>query len=448
MTSATTRVSGTLPSTGGFFPGFASAILFAALALSACERRTPGGASSDTAPRVREIPVTLHTVGRRSFQRRLELEGNLDPAERILVAPSIPGVIRSVTKRAGDRITKGELLVEVDPKEVYVGTIGLRVNLATAEAQVRAASTVLARLEDPLKRLRRLYEAKAISKTELDQMEIPYVRAREERDAGSRIIQNVKNELGIAYSKLSETKITAPFDGYVVRRLADPGETARPFPPTVVLVITRHDPLYVQTEVNEEDVASLRKAAPVEVTLDALPGRPAVQGVLEEIIPYVNPMTRTVTVRVRVDNPKGELMPGMSARIRLDLAPQELLAVPQEALATEPLESRVSVFLVSDAQKAKERRIRFGRSQGGWVSVLEGLIAGERIVLTGHEQLLEGTPVTVNAAEPARTASAKAPPPVFAVPPDPPTAAPPPRAIATPAGRTAGLSRPVGGSAP
>ncbi|MDY0001094.1 MAG: efflux RND transporter periplasmic adaptor subunit [Polyangia bacterium] len=386
--------------------GLAALLLTAPAVLVACDKK--GKDEGKSAMKLGAVPVTLHTVERRTFNRSIELEGNLDPAERILVAPSIPGVIRNVTKRAGDRITKGELLVEVDPKEVYVGTIQLRVSLASAEAQVRAASAILSRLEEPVSRLRRLYKAKAISKTDLDQIEIPYVRAREERDAGARIIQNVKSELGIAYSKLSETKLTAPFDGFVVRRLADPGETARPFPPTVVLVITKHDPLYVQAEVNEEDASSLRKSEKVAVYLDALPGRPPLPGILEEIIPYVNPMTRTVTIRVRVQNPKSELMPGMSARLKLDLAPIELLAIPRDALATEPLESRVSVFLVDSEQKARERRIRFGRSQDGYVAVLDGLTAGEKVVQKGHEQLLDGTPVTLSSA-PAESAEAPTP---------------------------------------
>lgn len=369
---------------------------FSLLGASACgSKDADGKGKSQASAELSVVSVTVHTVERRSFRRDIDLDGNLDPAERVLVAPSIPGVIRTVTKRAGDKIQKGELLVEVDPREVYVGTIQLRVSLASAKSQVRAANEVLARLDEPLGRLRRLFKEKAISKTELDQMEIPYVRAQAERDAGSRIIQNVQSELGIAYSKLSETKLTAPFDGYVVRRLADPGEMARPFPPTVVLVVTRNDPLYVQAEVNEEDVGSLRKGEKIPVTLDALPGQDALTGELEEIIPFVNPMTRSVTVRVRLPNPDGSLMPGMSAHMRLSLVPQEFLAVPEEAMATEALESRVSVFVVDKDGKARERRIRFGRSQDGWVSVLSGLRQGDRVVRTGHDRLLDGTPVKV-----------------------------------------------------
>jgi RND family efflux transporter MFP subunit len=370
--------------------------LLALLVPGACGEKPPtGAAASETRPRAEVHPVSLATVAERAFPRVLELEGSLDPAERVLVAPAIPGVIKTVTKRAGDRIKKDELLVEVDPKEVYVGTIPLRVQIAAAQAQASAAGEVLRRLDEPLARLRKLYEARAVSKTELDQVEIPYVKARAERDAAQSVIGKVNGELGIAYSKLSETKILAPFDGFVVRRLADPGESARAFPPTVVLVLTRHDPLYLQAEVLEEDIARLRSKQEVAVTCDAYAGEAVRQGTLEEIIPYVNPMTRTATIRVRVDNRDGKLMPGMSARLRIVLGPQTLLAVPQAALATEPLDQAVSVFVVGEDGKARERRIRYGRSLDGYVAVATGLRAGERVVVKGHEPLVDGAAVRV-----------------------------------------------------
>ncbi len=351
------------------------------------------------------VDVHVRTIGTRVFRRTLELEGTLDPAERILVAPSVPGIIRKVTKRAGDPIKKGELLVQVDPKEVYVGTIQLRVHLASARAKAKASDAVLKRLKEPLTRLRRLYRAKAVSKPDLDKVEIPYVQARAERDAARSIIKRVQDELGIAYSKLGDTKLTAPFDGFVVRRLADPGEAARPFPPTVVLVITRHDPLYVQAELNEEDIGRVQKGQKVTVVCDSQAHRPPVTGVLEEIIPYVNPMTRTVTIRVRVDNKQGRLMPGMSATLKLSLEPRRTLAVPRSALATAPLDDKVSVFVLGADGRVREKTLRFGRSQGAWVAVLGGVTAGDRIVVKGHERLYDRSRVRVVGRAPSARAA-------------------------------------------
>lgn len=382
------------------------------LVLAACSGGRKKQSKLTDGPNSRAVvDVEVRTVSPRTFTRVLELEGTLDPAERILVAPSVPGMIRKVTKRAGDPVKKGELLVVVDPKEVYVGTIGLRVHLATARSKARAADAVLSRLAEPLERLRRLYRAKAISKTDLDKVEIPYVRARAERDAARAIIGRVKGELGIAYSKLSDTKITAPFDGFVVRRLADPGEVARPFPPTVVLVITRHDPLYVQAELNEEDIGRISRGQQVTVACDALAHRPPVTGVLEEIIPYVNPMTRTVTIRVRVDNKSGQLMPGMSATLKLTLKPRRALAVPRGALATAPFDDKVSVFVLGADERVREKILRFGRSQDEWVSVLGGLSAGDRVVVKGHERLYDRSRVRVVNREPAARAPRPAPKP-------------------------------------
>lgn len=393
---------------------------FLAASLVSCGRSE--GASKSASKATGPLPVTVTPAARHTFSRTLEVEGNLEPAERILIAPSIPGVIRKITKRAGDRIHKGEVLLTVDPKEIYVGTIQLRVGLSSARARAQAAGQILTRLKEPLKRLRRLYHAGAISKTELDKIEIPFVRAKAERDASARVIRKMKGELGIAYSKLSETKIRAPFDGFVVRRLVDPGEVARAFPPTVALVITRHHPLYVQAEVGEQDIGRVRKGQRVPVTLDALPGAPPRSGVVEEIIPYVNPMTRTVTVRIRVSNADGVLMPGMSAHVSLRLRPRILLAIPVQALATEPMEERASVFVVAHGV-ARERRIRFGRAQDGWLAVLSGLGARDSVVVTGHEPLVDGSKV---AATPAAL----------------------PRSVSRPAARFTPTSKPAAGTRP
>ena len=370
------------------------------LLAAACSPKPPEAQADRASARDEVIPVETEVAAERDFDRVIEVDGTLEPSERVLIAPAIPGVIRTITKKPGSRVKKGELLVEVDPKEVYVGTIPLRVQLATAQAQTRAASEMLARLEEPLQRIRRLYQAKAVSRQELDQVEIPHLRAKVERDAAESVIGKVKGELEVAYSKLSETRILSPFDGFVVRRLADEGEAARAFPPTVVLVITRHDPLMVQAEVVEEEVTRLKLGQKIEVICEAVPSRGPFPGVLEEIIPYVNPMTRTATVRVKVSNPDARLMPGMTARIRAVLAPQRMLAVPQGALASEPLESRVSVFVV-EGGKARERKIRFGRQQGQWVSVIEGIRAGDRVVVKGHERLLDRSAVQATPAAPA-----------------------------------------------
>jgi len=368
------------------------ALLIGMLALSpACGHR--GAAAENRKNKVGHIAVKIWKVVPRTFHRTLRLDGTLQPSKRVLIGPSIPGRITSITKQEGDRVKKGEVLVRVSPKEIYVQTIPLRAQIAAAQAQATAASTVIVKLKDPYERIKRLYKAGVISKLKLDRVEIQYTTAVAKKNAAMSTLVQLRKGLKRAYSKLSDTVLRAPFDGYVIRRLVDEGDTARAFPPTIVLVLAQIDPLYATAEVPSRYLSALHKGIKVRVQVDPLPKK-TIDGTIEAIRPDVDPITRTAQIRALLANHDRTMFPGMTARISVDLAPEQALAVRRSDLASKPVGHSSSVFVAVQG-KARLRRVQLGRTMDAkWVEITKGVTQGDLLVVGDNRTLFDGAGIT------------------------------------------------------
>ncbi len=357
------------------------------------------GGCSQEAARARQhepeiLSVSVWKAKEMTFPRRLSLDATLAPSRRVLVGPPVPGVITEVTKEEGDPVRKGEVLVRVSPKEIYVQTIPLRSQLEGAKAQAEAAQKVLAKLQAPYERAKKLYEAGVISRMKFDEVQVKYSTAKAQKEAAEYTVRKLKRELRRAYSKLSDTVLRAPFDGHVIRRLVDEGDMARAFPPTIVLVLAKTDPLYVSAEVPEDTLGALRVGQEVTVTVDALPSE-EFKAKLVAIRPDVDPITRTAKVRGVLANPSGRLLPGMSATIHFEFPPIRALAVKRSFLASKPSGRSATIFLLQDGRVAL-RRITLGRIlDPDWQEVVAGLKPGELVVTSHLDELKPGRRVTV-----------------------------------------------------
>jgi HlyD family secretion protein len=354
---------------------------------AACRKQASQAQTKRTAEARKRHRVHTVRVKKKTFRRKIRLDAVFTPSERVLLSPSVPGTIRKIHKREGDRVQKREVLVVVSPKEVYIQTIPLRSQLAAARAKLEAAETILAKVKEPFQRARKLYEKGVISKVKLEEVEVQYTTAQAQKDATARTVKKLKKELQRAYGKLSDTRLRAPFDGFVVRRLADEGELARAFPPTVVLVITRHKPLFVEGQVAERDLVHLRKGMAVTVTVDALQNK-RYGGTLLSIRPQLDPITHTARIRAQIPNEDLKVMPGMTGQMMITLPPRKALAIERAHLITEPTAGTAQVFVIENG-KAVTRTVQLGEAlDTEWVAVRSGLARGERLI-TDHKGTLQ-----------------------------------------------------------
>ena len=346
-----------------------------------------------TGKRAQALKVRVWTASEQTFPRSLTLDATFAASRKVLIGPPIPGAITRITKHEGDRVEKGEVLVRVSPKEIYVQTIPLRSQLTAAKAQAKAAAEVLSKLADPYRRAKRLYKEGVISKMKFDEIEIQYTTAMAKKEAAETTAGRLNKELRRAYSKLSDTVLRAPFDGYVIRRLADEGDLARAFPPTIVLVLTKISPIRVYAEVPETAMGEVTVGTPVTVQADVIPNR-VWKGTITSIRPDLDRITRTAKVVVELPNKDGKLLPGMSGSIRLELPPVRALAIRRSFLGTRPANGNASVFVI-EGGKARLRPVRLGRSMDAeWVEVTKGISAGEKIAAGSLDDLRDGLAVT------------------------------------------------------
>jgi membrane fusion protein (multidrug efflux system) len=194
----------------------------------------------------------------------------------------------------------------------------------------------------------------------------------------------------LAERQLRDTEIRAPFDGYIEKRLINLGELVKEQMP--VMAIVRLDPLKATAEIPERMAPWIDDGRPVELHVDAYPGR-AFTGKVTRISPAVNTTTRAFPFEAVVPNADGALKPGTFARIHVESAKvDEVLTLPFAALQYRYGVNRV--FVVS-GDKLEMRELQVGERLGDRIEVTGGVKPGERVALTDVETLNGGELVTV-----------------------------------------------------
>jgi cobalt-zinc-cadmium efflux system membrane fusion protein len=175
--------------------------------------------------------------------------------------------------------------------------------------------------------------------------------------------------------------IKAPISGTIVDRKIGPGQYIKADAPDPLFLISDLSTVWVVADVFESDLLQLRNRAPVEIHIDAYPGR-TFPAQVSFISPSVDPATHTVRVRCLVHNADGALKPDMFARIRIRSAAEERVAVvPAAAVISEG--DRSVVFLEQEPGRFCRREIHVDRKANGLLVVRDGLRSGDRIVTRG-----------------------------------------------------------------
>ncbi len=311
------------------------------------------------ARRVGDRPTApVRRVSHRSVK---EAVGTLKAARRTQLSSKVLATIEEVTVRAGDFVERGKVLVRLNSEE-------LQARVKTAQEALKAVRARLDAAETDFQRAQGLYNAKAISKAKYDEaktqfqvVQADYARARQKL-AQRQIVQ-------------SYAVIKAPKDGRIVDRLAQPGDTARPGNPLLVLYDAAS--LRLEVPVIEQLALELRVGERLPVSIDALDRE--FKARIDEIVPQADAPSRSFLVKMALPR-REDLYEGMFGRLRIPGDTREYLCVPEEAV------NRIGQLEFTDVvqkDKTLERRyIKTGQpcpSHG--VEVLSGPEAGERVVL-------------------------------------------------------------------
>lgn len=322
------------------------------------------------------IPVEVGAAIAGPIEAAYRGTATLEAEEEATVNAKTGGVIEEVLVEEGERVRAGQALARLE-------TDRLRLEVVRAKA-------ALDKLEQDYKRNESVYQRNLVSREAYERTKFELEGARAAYD--------------LAKLALREAEVRAPFDGVVSLRHIKVGNMIQAGSPT--FRVTRMDSLQAQIYVPERDIHKLAAGQPATLTVDAWPGK-TFSGSILRVNPVVDAGTGTVKVTVAMTQDQPELKPGMFGRVEIlyDRHDNALL-IPRDAVLTE--DARHSVFVVKDG-RALRRPVSIGYSDARHYEVLDGVVAGEQLVVTGQASLKDDSKVeVVNAPPPPGTGQAPA----------------------------------------
>ncbi|HYD77005.1 efflux RND transporter periplasmic adaptor subunit [Ramlibacter sp.] len=382
-------------------PALAAALLLAACGQSNSQNASapPGGGMPP--PEVGVVTVQLHDIGLVT-----ELPGRLEASRTAQVRARAAGIVQERLFREGSDVKAGQPLFRIDASPYEAALASAQATLARAQANLGQAKALA-------ERYRPLVEANAISKQEYANAVAAQKAGEAEVAAGEAAVKNARINLGYA-------QVNAPISGRIGRALVTEGALVGQGEATPLALIQQINPLYVNITQSSTEVLNLRRAlelgrlkrsgadaTPVKVVLEdgstyAQPGRLLFADL------QVDPATGNVSLRAEVPNARGLLLPGMYVRVQLEQATaSNAVLLPQQAVTRS--QQGDSVMVVGPDGKVAPRQVKVGGSQNGQWVILDGLKAGEQVMVDGFQKLQPGSPVKPvpwNDGKPAASAPA------------------------------------------
>lgn len=347
---------------------------------------TRGGAGAPGGP----VVVEVGTVKAMRLTDETEAVGTLRSRQGVTLRPEVSGRIASFGFQDGQRVRRGQLLVQLDD------------TLQKAQLQQAEAQASIARTQ--LQRNRELVAQNFVSQSAVDQ--------------SAAALEVAAAQVALAQAQLARMRIVAPFDGQAGILLVNLGDYVKDGADLVNLEDTSQ--VWVEYRLPERTLARVKPGLAVDVQIDALPGR-RFPARIEALDSQVDANGRALLVRAKLDNRGGELRPGMFARARTELGVREnAIVVPEEALVPQGGKQYL-IKVVDGPQGPVSQRIeaKLGMRVPGRAEVLEGLKEGDLVVTAGQSRLMRGDALPLRVvdvgapARPARPAASGVPrPPV------------------------------------
>ena len=328
-------------------------IAAAALTLAACGKNE----SDKTVEVQEELPLVVIDVAHsQDVAQSKSYTANVEAENVNNIAPATPNRIKTIAVDAGDRVTKGQILVTLDRANIDQ----LRINLEQIEREYNRAVQLL--------------EIGGGTQQAVDQLKAQLDAARSQYD-----------------NLLENTVLTSPITGVVTARNYDPGDMTGNLP---VLTVGQLSPVVkVLIGISENDMALVRKGMPVTVALDAFPDD-TFEGTVNRIYPTIDTSTRTFMAEVRIANPGERIKPGMFARVGFDMGTKHNVVVPDRAVVKQTGSGNKYVYTYSNGRVAY-KKVELGQRLGDSYELISGINDGDTVVIAGQSRLADNVPVQI-----------------------------------------------------
>ena len=313
--------------------------------------------------RKEEALVSVATLKDTVFNHYLDIQGSVNTKENILIQPEMPGTLVSLNVKAGQRVSKGQLLARVDDG-------GSSQQVASLETQYQLAKTTFERQKN-------LWSQKIGS-------EIQYLQAQTQMLSLQRSVAQAK-------AMLSKTEIRAPFSGTIDEVFVERGQVVSAGPQGLMRIVNLNN-MYVSTSIPESYIGKLKVGTQVDVFLTSL--NKNYKGKVRQIGNFINPNNRSFGIEVSIPNPENLLRPNQVAKLKvIDYTVKNAIVVPSNVIQ-EDGKGNQFVFVATNSDgktaTAKKAMVTIGKSSDNVTEILSGLSANDIIVIEGVNTISEG----------------------------------------------------------
>jgi multidrug efflux pump subunit AcrA (membrane-fusion protein) len=384
-------------------------IVLAGLALAACGKESTQSSKATEPPVVRDVTVGVVTSG--MVDDTAEVVGTVKSRTSTTLSSKIVGTILALHAREGSQVEAGQVLVELDDRDIAAQLRRAEAGLGEAEASVgevdraiaaaTAAGTATEAQRDlaaaTLGRYQRLLDRKSVAPQEYDQIAARHKAAAADVERAAAEIQALQAKRQQIFARIEAAKadvssaqimhgyarIAAPFSGVVTTKHADVGALAAPGTPLLTLEDSRR--YWLEAAVPESQAAAVKRGQSLHVSIEA--AALSVSATVSEIVPAADPTTRTILVRVDLPDAAG-LRSGLFGRAWLPVGRRQAIQVARAAVIERG--QLQGVYVVGQDDIARFRLVRTGQAGKGVVEILSGLTGGEKVILAGAEKVTDG----------------------------------------------------------
>lgn len=320
-----------------------------------------------------KIPlITTFHAKESIFNHFVELQGNVNTNQNLVIYPEFSGVLSGVYVKEGQKVSKGQVLAKIDDG-------GLSQQLSQLKIQSNLAKTTFERQE-------RLWNQKIGS-------EIQYLQAKAAYESQLEATKQLQQQIG-------KTVVRAPFSGTIDDVITDQGSVVAPGQSQLFRIVNLDD-MYIETDVPERYVSDIIKGKEVNVVFPFL-GK-EINAKVRQAGNFINPANRTFRVEVAIPNKDTAIKPNLTAKLKInDYTNKKAILIPQ-SIISENAEGQQYVYTITNKveNKARVKRefIETGRTQGDYIEVLSGIVNNEEIIDEGARSVKDGQEVKILVVE-------------------------------------------------
>jgi len=320
-------------------------------------------------------PVETVPVHRQTLEEVIGGSGAVEQAETVNLITQLTAQVLEVPVKIGDVVKKGALLVRWDDRLIK----------ATVEANREYVEADKIKIRNETRQVERysaLQDKKMGTAVDLEKYEMALADAK---------IDLAKSTVSLKQAEidLEHVKQLSPIDGIVLERLVNPNEFTKPG--QVIMKLGVLNTVLMTAKITEEKMHSVQLGLSADTTFPAFPSE-GFKGTVAKIDPNIDPITRTFTTYIKIENPDFRLKPGLSGFARIRRTAKDILAVPSIAIMN-PSGEQASVFVVDSNNHANLRKVHPGIVVDAMTEITDGLKEGEKVVTVGQFYLKDNDKV-------------------------------------------------------